>query len=70
MIERTLAPGVTLRAVQTSKFKTSMLAVTFLEPLREETASATPCCPGSCAGAPRTTRTWNPSPPHWMSSMG
>lgn len=39
MIERTLAPGVTLRAVQTSKFKTSMLAVTFLEPLREETAA-------------------------------
>lgn len=39
MIERTLAPGVTLRAVQTHKFKTSMLAVTFLEPLREETAS-------------------------------
>ena len=37
--ERTLAPGVTLRAVQTKKFKTSMLAVTFLEPLREETAA-------------------------------
>ena len=37
--ERTIAPGVTLRAVQTKKFKTSMLAVTFLEPLREETAA-------------------------------
>ena len=37
--ERILAPGVTLRAVQTKKFKTSMLAVTFLEPLNEETAS-------------------------------
>jgi len=37
--ERTIAPGVTLRAVQTGKFKTSTLAVTFLEPLREETAS-------------------------------
>lgn len=39
MIERTLAPGVTLRLLRTSKFKTSMLAVTFLEPLREETAA-------------------------------
>lgn len=39
MTERTLAPGVTLRLLRTSKFKTSMLAVTFLEPLREETAS-------------------------------
>ncbi len=37
--ERVLAPGVVLRAVQTQKFKTSMLGVTFLEPLREETAS-------------------------------
>ena len=37
--ERTIAPGVTLRAVQTNKFKTSTLAVTFLEPLSEETAS-------------------------------
>lgn len=37
--ERILAPGVTLRAVQTKKFKTSMLAATFLEPLTEETAS-------------------------------
>ena len=37
--ERVLAPGVVLRAVQTKKFKTSMLGVTFLEPLREETAS-------------------------------
>ena len=37
--ERTLAPGVTLRAVQTKKFKTSMLALTFLEPLREDTAA-------------------------------
>ena len=37
--ERVIAPGITLRAVCTNKFKTSMLAVTFLEPLREETAS-------------------------------
>lgn len=37
--ERVLAPGVVLRAVQTKKFKTSTLGVTFLEPLREETAS-------------------------------
>ena len=37
--ERTIAPGVILRAVQTKKFKTSMLAVTFLEPLTGETAS-------------------------------
>lgn len=37
--ERTLMPGVTLRAVQTKKFKTSMLGATFLEPLQEETAS-------------------------------
>lgn len=37
--ERVLAPGVVLRAVRTKKFKTSMLGVTFLEPLREETAS-------------------------------
>ncbi|MBR2491715.1 MAG: insulinase family protein [Ruminiclostridium sp.] len=37
--ERTLAPGIVLRAVQTKKFKTSMLGITFLEPLAEETAS-------------------------------
>lgn len=37
--ERVLAPDIVLRAVQTKKFKTSMLGVTFLEPLREETAS-------------------------------
>jgi len=37
--ERTLAPGVVLRAVQTNKFKTSMLGLTFLEPLQEQTAS-------------------------------
>lgn len=37
--ERTIAPGITLRAVQTKKFKTSMLSVTFLEPLCEETAA-------------------------------
>ena len=40
MNERTLAPGVTLRAVQTTKFKTSMLAATFLTPLKSETASS------------------------------
>lgn len=39
MTERILAPGVTLRAVQTKKFKTSMLGLTFLEPLQQETAS-------------------------------
>ena len=37
--EMILAPGVVLRAVQTKKFKTSMLGITFLEPLAEETAS-------------------------------
>ena len=37
--ERTIAPGVTLRAVQTKKFKTATLAATFLEPLQAETAS-------------------------------
>lgn len=37
--QRTLAPGVTLRVVQTKKFKTSMLSATFLAPLTEETAS-------------------------------
>ena len=37
--QRTLAPGVTLRVVQTKKFKTSMLSATFLAPLMEETAS-------------------------------
>ena len=39
IVERTLAPGVVLRAVQTKKFKTSMLGITFLEPLMEDTAS-------------------------------
>jgi predicted Zn-dependent peptidase len=39
MTQRTLAPGVTLRVVQTNKFKTSMLGVTFFEPLTPETAS-------------------------------
>lgn len=37
--QRTLAPGVILRVVQTKKFKTSMLSATFLAPLTEETAS-------------------------------
>ncbi|MCF0123419.1 MAG: insulinase family protein [Ruminiclostridium sp.] len=37
--ERVLAPGVVLRAVRTKKFKTSMLGLTFLEPMAEETAS-------------------------------
>lgn len=37
--ERILAPGVTLRAVKTKKFKTSLLGVTFLTALTEETAS-------------------------------
>lgn len=39
MTETPLAPGVTLRAVQTRKFKTSMLSVTFLEPLTAENAA-------------------------------
>lgn len=39
MHEITLAPGVILRAVQTKKFKTSTLGITFLDPLSEETAS-------------------------------
>ncbi len=39
MKEITLAPGVTLRTVQTKKFKTSILSVTFLEPLSEQTAA-------------------------------
>ena len=37
--ERMIAPGVTLRVVQTPKFKTSMLGFTFLEPLTRENAS-------------------------------
>lgn len=36
MTELTLSPGVTLRVVQTKKFKTSLLAVTFVEPLTAE----------------------------------
>ena len=39
MTESVLAPGVILRAVQTKKFKTSMLSVTFLEPLTADHAS-------------------------------
>lgn len=39
MKEITLAPGITLRAVQTKKFKTAILGITFLDPLSEETAS-------------------------------
>lgn len=39
MTESLLAPGVTLRAVQTKKFKTSLLAVTFVEPLTAEHAA-------------------------------
>lgn len=39
MKEITLDPGVTLRTVQTKKFKTSILSVTFLEPLSEQTAA-------------------------------
>ena len=39
IVERILAPGVVLRAVRTNKFKTSMLGITFLEPLTAETAS-------------------------------
>ena len=39
MKEAVLAPGVLLRAVQTKKFKNSLLSVTFLEPLTQENAS-------------------------------
>ena len=39
MKEISLAPGVILRTVQTQKFKTSILGVTFLEPLSEKTAA-------------------------------
>ena len=39
MKEISLAPGVILRTVQTPKFKTSILGVTFLEPLSEKTAA-------------------------------
>ena len=39
MTELTLSPGVTLRVVQTKKFKTSLLAVTFVEPLTAEHAA-------------------------------
>ncbi len=37
---RALAPGVTLTAVRTTKFKTSLFGVSFLEPLTRETAAA------------------------------
>lgn len=43
--ERTIAPGVTLRAVQTKKFKTAMLSVTFLEPISAETAASNALIP-------------------------
>ena len=36
---RTLMPGVSLTAVHTHKFKTSMMAITLLAPLEEETAA-------------------------------
>lgn len=39
MKEAVLAPGVLLRAVQTKKFKNSLLSVTFLEPLTAENAA-------------------------------
>lgn len=39
MKEAVLAPGILLRAVQTTKFKNSLLSVTFLEPLTAEHAA-------------------------------
>lgn len=39
MTELTLSPGVTLRDVHTKKFKTSVTAVTFVEPLTAEHAA-------------------------------
>lgn len=39
MKEAVLAPGVLLRAVQTKKFKNSLLSVSFLEPLTQANAS-------------------------------
>ncbi|MBP1757762.1 MAG: Zinc protease [Firmicutes bacterium] len=42
---RELAPGVTLSAVRTTKFKTSLLGLTFLEPLTQETAAANALIP-------------------------
>lgn len=41
VIHRTLTDGVELIAVSTDKFKTSLLSVTLVVPLREETATAT-----------------------------
>ena len=41
----TLAPGVALTAIQTDKFKSASLTVTFLTPLRRETASANALVP-------------------------
>ncbi len=43
--ERMIAPGVTLRVVQTKKFKTAMLSATFLEPISAETAAANALIP-------------------------
>lgn len=43
--ERTLFPGVRLRAVQTRKFKSSVLSLTMLTPLDHETAAANALIP-------------------------
>ncbi len=42
---RELMPGVTLTSVQTNKFKTSSIAMTFLEPLSKDTAAANALLP-------------------------
>jgi hypothetical protein len=42
---RELMPGVKLTAVQTDKFKTCLLAISFLEPLSKETAAANALIP-------------------------
>lgn len=69
MTESVLAPGVILRAVQTKKFKTSMLSVTFLEPLTADHASLNALLPKVlAAGEPSVTRTWNRCPLPWMIS--
>lgn len=52
----TLAPGIALTAIQTDKFKSATLSVTFLTPLRAKTASVYALVPyvlrRGCQGAP------------------
>jgi len=63
--KRELSSRVKLIAIQTDKFKTSMLGLTFLEPLSQKTASETRFCLPCFVEAHKSIRICWPCPPLW-----